>query len=110
MRVLTLPLLLPLALAAAGRPAPARAEDPPTLHLVVGEETEDLGVMPRCDDLAVVAVTASGRGVRGIRPGATTCSFDRSGGGGIRRVYRIGVRAPPPERPADGAAPGRGGG
>ncbi len=106
MRALLLPaLLLPavaLALAAAG-PRPARAEEPATLTLAVGAETKDLGVMPRCDDLTIVAVKASGRGVRGVKPGTTTCSFDRSGGGGIRSTYRIVVVAPPTPDAGKGA-------
>jgi hypothetical protein len=90
MRALALAASLTASLAAAAGPARARAADePPTLTLAVGQETEDLGVAPRCDDLTIVAVKESGRGVRGLRPGATTCSFDRSGGGGIRHVYRI---------------------
>ncbi len=42
----------------------------------------------------MVAITADGRGVKGLRPGETICSFDRSGGGGARQVYRIVVVAP----------------
>jgi hypothetical protein len=106
------PLALALPLAALLGAAAARAADPETIDLLVGDETRDLGVMPRCDDLSVVAVKASGRGVRGLRPGTTLCSFDTSGGGGIRRVVRIVVRAqlPPDAPPAgggakDGAAP-----
>ena len=108
MRALALAAALTASLAAAAGPARARAADElPTLTLVVGEETEDLGVAPRCDDLTIVAVKGSGRGVRGLRPGATLCSFDRSGGGGIRSVYRIVVVAPAPpakEAPADAPA------
>jgi hypothetical protein len=109
MRALALAASLTVSLAAAAGPARARAADePPTLTLVVGEETEDLGVAPRCDDLTIVAVKKSGRGVRGLRPGATTCSFDRSGGGGIRRVYRVVVIAPaPPPSDAPADAPAR---
>jgi hypothetical protein len=108
MRASALPLAaLALALALAAAP-PARADDPPVLLLAVGEASEDLGVMPRCDDLSIVAVTASGRGVRGLRPGTTICSFDRSGGGGIRSVYRVVVRPPPPKE-APGTGPREGG-
>jgi hypothetical protein len=98
---------LPLAaLATLLAAAAARGGDPETIALLVGDETKDLGVMPRCDDLAVVAVTASGRGVRGVRPGTTVCSFDTSGGGGIRRIVRIVVRAsPPPDAPGSPSAP-----
>ncbi len=101
MRPLALALLVLAALAGARR---VHAEEPEALRLQVGEETWDLGVMPRCDDLPVVAVTASGRGVRGLRAGETLCSFDRSGGGGIRRVYRIVVR-PATASPARPDAP-----
>ena len=109
MRALALAASLTAALVgAAAAPSRARAADePPILTLNVGEETADLGVAPRCDDLTIVAVKGSGRGVRGLRPGATLCSFDRSGGGGIRSVYRIVVVAPPPpakEAPADAPA------
>jgi hypothetical protein len=62
--------------------------------------------MPRCDDLAVAGITADGRGVRGRRPGTTLCSFDKSGGGGARQVYRIVVVAPAPEEPARKAGAG----
>jgi hypothetical protein len=104
------PLALALPLAALLGAAAARAGDPETVHLLVGDETRDMGVMPRCDDLTVVAVTASGRGVRGIRPGTTVCSFDTSGGGGIRRVVRVVVRAPPPpDAPPAGAGKGEAG-
>jgi hypothetical protein len=99
------PLALALPLAALLGAAAGRAGEPETIDLVVGSETPDLGVMPRCDDLSVVAVKASGRGVRGLRPGSTLCSFDTAGGGGIRRLVRIVVRAPPPpEAPAGGGA------
>ena len=83
----------------------ARADEPRTIELAVGEESADLGVMPICDDLGVVEPNASGRGVRGKRAGSTLCSFDPSGGGGIRRVYRIVVTAPPQAGPADDARP-----
>jgi hypothetical protein len=75
--------------------APALGDAPPTIELTVGEESRDLGVLPYCDDLGVVAIKANGRGVRATRAGTTICSFDASGGGGIRRVYRIVVIAPP---------------
>ena len=87
-----------LALAAALLAAPAaRADEPPTIELAVGEESPDLGVMPNCDDLGVAEPKANGRGVRARRAGTTLCSFDPSGGGGIRRLYRIVVTAPPPK-------------
>ena len=107
MRALALAASLTAALAAAAPRRARAADEPPILTLTVGEETGDLGVAPRCDDLTIVAVKGSGRGVRGLRPGATLCSFDRSGGGGIRSVYRIVVVAPPPpakEAPADAPA------
>ena len=100
MRALAVPVAVLLLLAAA----PAPGDDPPTIQLAVGEESRDLGVMPHCDDLAIVAVRADGRGVRGARPGTTICSFDASGGGGVRRVYRIVVTAPPPRDGNAGAA------
>jgi hypothetical protein len=89
------------ALLALAVPAPA-ADEPPTIALEVGEERTGLGIMPRCDDLGVVAITADGRGVRGLRPGRTVCSFDRSGGGGARHVYRIVVTAPMPKEGSGG--------
>lgn len=91
----SLPASWALALLAA-LAAQARADAPPTLELAVGQESEDLGVMPHCDDLGVVAIKANGRGVRATRPGTTICSFDAAGGGGIRRVYRIVVTSAPP--------------
>jgi hypothetical protein len=86
----------------------AGADEPPRLTLAIGEEKTPLGIMPRCDDLAVVAITADGRGVKGLRPGETICSFDRSGGGGARQVYRIVVVAPKstPAAAPDPARPG----
>jgi hypothetical protein len=81
---------------------PAAADDAPRLELTVGGQKTGLGTMPRCDDLTVVAITADGRGVRGLKPGTTVCSFDTSGGGGIRRVYQIVVLDP--SRPAAGGA------
>jgi hypothetical protein len=91
-------------LAALSLPASA-AEEPPRIVLEVGEERTGLGVMPRCDDLSVVAVTADGRGLRGVRPGTTLCSFDRSGGGGARQVWRIEI-VPRAEKEKGKAAPG----
>ncbi len=73
--------------------APAAADDPPRLVLAVGEEKTPLGILPRCDDLAVVTITADGMGVKGVRAGETICSFDTSRGGGIRQVYRVVVVA-----------------
>jgi hypothetical protein len=87
---------------------PAGGDEPPRITLAVGEERTPLGIRPRCDDLAVVAITADGRGVRGARPGTTLCSFDRSGGGGARQVYRIVVV--PTREEKDRPAPGRAGG
>ena len=92
MRALAVPTAVVVLLAAV----PAVADDPPRIALVVGEESGDLGAMPNCDDLTIVAIKANGRGVRATRPGTTVCSFDASGGGGIRRVYRIVVTPPPP--------------
>jgi hypothetical protein len=83
------------------------ADEPPRIVLKVGEERTGLGIMPRCDDLAVVAVTADGRGLRGVRPGTTLCSFDRSGGGGARQVWRIVIVPAAPARDPD--APPAGG-
>jgi hypothetical protein len=91
----TLALLATAALARA-------ADDPPVITLEVGQERSPLGIMPRCDDLAVAGITADGRGVTGRRPGTTLCSFDKSGGGGARQVYRIVVVAPAPKEPAKG--------
>ena len=114
MRALALASLT-AALAAAAPTRARAADEPPTVTLTVGEETDDLGVAPRCDDLTIVAVKGIGRGVRGLRPGATLCSFDRSGGGGIRSLYRIVVVAPAPpakdapaEVPANAPTPKRG--
>ena len=85
---------------------PAAADDAPRLELTVGGQKTGLGTMPRCDDLTVVAITADGRGVRGVKAGSTICSFDTSGGGGIRRIYRVVVK--PAATDAAGAAkPGR---
>jgi hypothetical protein len=104
MRSLTAALLVSLALS-------ARADEPATISLEVGERTKPLGIMPRCDDLTVVRITEDGRGVQGVRPGQTLCSFDESGGGGARRVYRIVVapRGPPSDgersNPRRGRAP-----
>jgi hypothetical protein len=96
MRSLAAAALLALAVPAA--------DELPTIALEVGEERTGLGIMPRCDDLGVVAITADGRGVRGLRPGRTICSFDRSGGGGARHVYRIVVTAPKPKEGPGGEA------
>jgi hypothetical protein len=52
----------------------------------------------------VVTITADGRGVKGVRPGETLCSFDKSGGGGARQVYRIVVVPPSPQDPGGGGA------
>jgi hypothetical protein len=82
MRTLATAILVSLAL-------PIAADEPPTISLAVGEQTKPLGTMPRCDDLTVVRITEDGRGVQGVRPGQTLCSFDKSGGGGARQVYRI---------------------
>jgi hypothetical protein len=90
-------------LAALSAPA-AAADGPAVISLAVGEERTRLGIMPRCDDLSVVAITADGRGVRGLRAGETLCSFDTSGGGGARQVWRIVVVAKGP--PKDDAGPG----
>jgi hypothetical protein len=104
----TLAAALVAAFAAAG-PA-AAADEPPVIRLEVGEERTPLGIMPRCDDLALVAITVDGRGVKGVRPGTTLCSFDRSGGGGARQVYRIVVVPPSPkEEPKGGGAAKPGG-
>ena len=100
MRALAVPAAVLVLLAAL----PALGDEPPTLALDVGAESPDLGVMPICDDLAVVSIKANGRGVRATRPGTTICSFDASGGGGIRRVYRIVVTPPPPRDGESGAA------
>jgi hypothetical protein len=89
-------------LAALCGPASA-ADGPAVISLAVGEERTRLGIMPRCDDLSIVAITADGRGVRGLRAGETLCSFDISGGGGARQVWRIVVVAKGPRR----ATPGR---
>jgi hypothetical protein len=95
--------LAAVALAALLAGPAARADEPPVIQLEVGEERTPLGIMPRCDDLALVAITADGRGVKGVRPGTTLCSFDRSGGGGARQVYRIVVvAAPAPEESPKG--------
>jgi hypothetical protein len=83
-------------LAVLAGPAVA-ADAPPVIRLAVGEERGPFGIMPRCDDLAVVAITGDGRGVKGVRPGETLCSFDTSGGGGARQVYRIVVVPPSPK-------------
>ncbi|HEX9243541.1 MAG TPA: hypothetical protein VF875_13950 [Anaeromyxobacter sp.] len=88
-------------LAALARPA--LAEDFAKLEVEVGEQQTGLGTVPRCDDLSVVAITADGRGVRGRKVGTTICSFDTSGGGGIRKVYRV-IVTPPKEKPAAGGA------
>jgi hypothetical protein len=96
MRALATVLLVSLAL-----PATA-ADEPPAIALEVGKRTPPLGIMPRCDDLTIVRVTDDGRGVQGVRPGQTLCSFDTSGGGGARQVYRIVVT------PARGGEPGEG--
>jgi hypothetical protein len=82
------------------------ADEPPRLRLEVGEERTGLGIMPRCDDLAVVAITADGRGLRGVRPGTTLCSFDRSGGGGARQVWRVVVVARGAGKGGDAAGAG----
>jgi hypothetical protein len=91
--------IAPFALLGALLAGPAfAADDPPVIRLTVDGERKGLGIMPRCDDLSVVAITADGRGVRGLRPGETLCSFDKSGGGGARQVWRIVVVAKPPAR------------
>ncbi len=99
---------LPLLAALAALALPARGDEPPRLELTVGAERTGLGIMPRCDDLTVVAITADGRGVRALKPGSTICSFDVTGGGGARRVYRVVVlepdAAPPASPPQDGSA------
>jgi hypothetical protein len=101
MRTLAAAVLLVAAAAPAGA-----ADEPTVIRLEVGEERTPLGIMPRCDDLALVAITADGRGVRGVKPGETICSFDKSGGGGARQVYRIVVVPPSPDKPkGDGARP-----
>jgi hypothetical protein len=82
------------------------ADEPPRLLLEIGEERTGLGIMPRCDDLAIVAITADGRGLRGVRAGTTICSFDRSGGGGARQVWRVVVVARGARKDGDA---GRGG-
>ncbi|HEX9400093.1 MAG TPA: hypothetical protein VF912_08295 [Anaeromyxobacter sp.] len=99
MRALTVPLLAVLIF-----PAHASGNEAPVITLQVGDEEAGLGIMPRCDDLAVVAITPDGRGLKGLKVGTTICSFDRSGGGGARQVYRVVVvpRKPKPE-PAEGA-------
>jgi hypothetical protein len=87
--------LAALALLAALSGPAAAAEEPPRITLAVGEERTPLGIMPRCDDLSVVAISADGRGVKGLRPGETLCSFDVSGGGGARRVWLVQVIGKP---------------
>jgi hypothetical protein len=92
-------------LAVLAGPAVA-ADEPPVIRLAVGEERGPFGIMPRCDDLAVVTITGDGRGVKGVRPGETLCSFDKSGGGGARQVYRIVVVPRSPDAPGGGTSPG----
>jgi hypothetical protein len=89
-------------------PQPALADEPPLIELKVGAEKTGLGIMPYCDDLTVVAITKDGRGVRGVKPGSTLCSFDVTGGGGGRRVWRI-VVIEPPTTPTDVGAGKNGG-
>ncbi len=101
MRPLALPLLAALAVPAL---AFALADEPPTIKLEVGGEKTDLGIMPRCDDLAVVAITADGRGLKGLKVGTTICSFDRSGGGGARQVSRVVVVGKAKADPVKGTA------
>jgi hypothetical protein len=100
MRTLLAGAFLTVALLAA--PAAARAEP---LELFVGQESPPLGILARCDDLTVVAVTADGFGLKGLKPGSTICSFDRSGGGGIRRIFEVVVKIRPPP---GGPTPSRG--
>jgi hypothetical protein len=76
------------------------------LEVEPGQERTGLGTIGRCDDLTVVGISADGTGVRGLKPGSTICSFDTSGGGGIRRIYRVVVTAPKVQPPAQtGASP-----
>jgi hypothetical protein len=89
-----------LALAGLARPTPT--DEPLVIRLTVGDQKTELGIMPRCDDLSVVEITKSGRGVRGVKPGSTLCSFDVSGGG-ARQVWRV-VVVEPSATPADVAA------
>jgi hypothetical protein len=98
--------LLAIVLFAVAWPAPA--DEPPRIELTVGDEKTGFGIMPNCDDLTVVAITKDGRGVRGVKPGSTLCSFDVTGGGGGRRVWRIVVLAPA-MAPADAGARKNGG-
>lgn len=105
MRAFALPLCALLVAAPA-----ARAADAPTVSLAVGEVSKPYGILTRCDDLGVVAVEPDGR-LRGLKPGATICSFDTSGGAGIRAIYEIQVHAvAPKEGPGgkDAKAPPRG--
>jgi hypothetical protein len=83
----------------------AAAAEPPRFesHLVlaVGEVRIVTGGPVRqviCDDPKVVEIasTPAGNGFRGLSPGETTCSLGTIEG--VRRTYRITVRAPEPER------------
>lgn len=98
-----------LALAAlALAPLASRADQPPTVEVMVGESRPLGGAGARCDDLAVVSVTIGPQAVvTGLKPGRTLCSVAVGGAGGARRVFQVVVlaaapRASPPKA-GDGA-------
>ena len=99
------PILRALALAALATALPAAAEEYPVLQLTVGEARAIGGFGGVCDDLAVATISQDVNAtVKALRAGTTLCSSRvGSGGGGIRKVYRVVVveseGAPRPARP-----------
>ena len=70
------------------------AEEPAVIELTVGESVAVGGFRPLCDDPSVAAFAADGSGkLKGLKPGATTCSVSRGSPLGLREIYRIVVRA-----------------
>lgn len=78
-------------------PRAARADQPASLSVLVGESKPLGGAGARCDDLGVVSVTLGPQAVvTGLKAGKTLCSVAVGGPGGARRVLEVTVVAADP--------------
>jgi len=79
-------------------PHAARADQPASITVLVGESKPLGGAGARCDDLDVVSVTLGPQAVvTGLKAGKTLCSVAVGGPGGARRVLEVTVLAAEPE-------------
>lgn len=105
------PSSAPAVLAAVALAAPAAAQGPAQVEIVVGDRVNvcaaRLAVCPVltsiCDDPGVVAyeVGKAGAELKGVAPGTTLCGL--LGSSGVRTVVRVKVVPPPPPAKGDGA-------